>query len=923
MDGWESRLELAYPFPGITPHLLDEAWIRRSLDSLLLDPDVLQVVDAEPAQAYPGTAMIILGANFSPIRADNLVEVGGKPAFVVESSPDRLLVITDATCGSGPIRVVVGGQSADAPVEFLAKPWPDPDSTDLAPPFSFFGRGLPGSGPGGGPLPGGGAAPGSIPPTGTARILVVLTNPTDSVPANPAAKRNDVVSTFGNVTTFYDQVSYGTLDVQVDVTDFVALLGDVDHYHRSNGATGYPNIDGAVLPQLTAEAAQGAVDQGFDLDDYSVMAVLVHLPGLEVRAWGGWSQQSFAFNNGNGVAINLVAANPLSMIAAGHDADWGRAAHEFGHSLVDSGQVLGEDVYTSDLVDPAQATAQMFEMMGSHDSHPMFSGLFMQQLGYYGAANVREIQWDRNPFQEEFEVVAHGAAVDTAADRHNLIRIKVSPGLDYYVEVRQQPPAGSPQVYDTNIPIPTGSTRRGGVIVTKAITGELDNNQQTRLITLLHDPTVLLTGGVATDPLRSLKVTVLNDQVSTNPLVCRVRIEWAQTIGDTPGGDFDLSITPWGPGYESVDIWIDRSPVGTFDFTDAAGNPTGNGDEPRPLEINRFYARVRNTGVAASNVRLTYYSVTPPGVGDNGTWTPLQTKVLPSVPANGTAEEFVNWTPIVGEHTCLKVIAEPQLGEVSVGNNSAQENVFHFQPAGASVPEPVRLPIAVRNPRNVDVRAEIRLIGVPDGYLVYLPHRWVRLAPLGEARMDLLIVPTSDLKELRADMDHVRRQWEGRADPAARIRVSGQIEHGYTEKIDGTGVPGSWYSPIGGIAVRVEPKHLADVRIDEDPEHKGDPRVIGIRGVVNPATAGQPVRVDVRGSDGFIGSAVATTGPRGSLHARIELDGRADTTSARESRPSSDRVGDAVRYTVHAHIINAPDLAPTSSNTVRITRERG
>ena len=62
--------------------------------------------------------------------------------------------------------------------------------------------------------------------------------------------------------------------MQVDVTDFVALVGNAAYYHRPNGAPGYPNIDEAVFDQFIAEAAQGAVDQGFDLDDYTVMVVL-------------------------------------------------------------------------------------------------------------------------------------------------------------------------------------------------------------------------------------------------------------------------------------------------------------------------------------------------------------------------------------------------------------------------------------------------------------------------------------------------------------------------------------------------------------------------------------------------------------------------------------------------------------------------
>ena len=173
--------------------------------------------------------------------------------------------------------------------------------------------------------------------------------------------------------TFYDQgQGYGTLDVQVDVTDFIPLVDNADHYHRPNGALGYPNIDEAVFEQFTAEAAQGAVDQGFDLDDYRVMAVLAYLPGLSVRAWGGWAQQNFAFN-GSGLAINLVAANPLCMILARHDADWGRAAHEFAHGLVDGGLVFGEDVYATGLVDGSEATARTVRDDGSRTTATLCS----------------------------------------------------------------------------------------------------------------------------------------------------------------------------------------------------------------------------------------------------------------------------------------------------------------------------------------------------------------------------------------------------------------------------------------------------------------------------------------------------------------------------------------------------------------------
>jgi M6 family metalloprotease-like protein len=927
MSRWEREIRIDHLFRDAKPYLLDRSLLERWLDaSGILARRTLQVAEFHPAEGHPGCAMVIVGAKFSETRAENEVLVGGQPAFVVEASATRLLVLTDPRCKSGPVEVNVGPRHAVGPYAFSARSWARLTADGDGPPIAFTGRGRPGmGGPTRHPLPGGAAA-GSIPPTGIARVLVVLTYPTDSVPASQTTVRNAVLSTFGNVHDFYHQVSYGTLDVQVDVSTFVALLDNADHYHRANGAPGYPNIDLATIDQLTAEAAQGAVNQGFNLDDYAVMVVLVHLPGLGVRAWGGWTQQEFTYNDGAGTDIHLVAAAPISMIAARHDADWGRAAHEFGHGLVDGGLVLGEDVYGSDLVDASQATAQQFEMMGSHDNHPMFSGWYMQQLGYYSAANIHELQWDRNPFAQEFDVVAHGDSVDTVANRYNLVRIKIASGLDYYIEVRQRPPAGAAQIYDTNIPVAAGHS--GGVVVTRAISGLVNNNQQMRLITLTHDAPALVTGGVATDPLRGLRISVVNDQVSTNPLVCRVRVEWAQQIADTPGGDLDLWLTPWGPGWESVDIWIDRQPFGAYDFTDAGGNPTGNGDEPRPLEINQFWARVHNTGLAASNVRLSYYVVTPPGVGDSGTWTPIQTKTLASVPSNGTADEFVNWVPAAGEHTCLKVVAEQQLGEVAGANNMAQENVFNFQPAAGSVPEPVAMPIAIRNPLDRPAVVRVDVLDVPEGYRVYLPTRSVRLPARGERKLALLVVPTFDYARLRETMLAVQRSLKvAKPDPAPRIRVLGRIEHGYVKEVAPQSVPAACFMPIGGITARVEPKRLSKITLEEDPRH-GSRTQIAVRGSVSPALPDQKLRVDLAGPQRTTHSVIATTDAQGFFEARFSLEklsepARDEVTTGRPGPVARPRVeNEDIVYRVQAHIFNAASLAPSDSNVVTATVRR-
>ena len=912
---------------------LDSSQLRRIIDTFRLPVDTgPQIADFQPWSGYAGTAMTIIGNNFSDSREQNRVRVGGKKAFVVEASANQLLVITHPNTVTGLVEVEIDSKSALGPRPFEELPWPKPQSGSDGPPYSYAGRGT-------------GGATGAVPSTGTARILVVACNPTDLAPADATAVRQGIVDTFADVTIYYDQASYGQLTVQVDVTNFVPLLQDSDYYHRTNGAAGYPNIDNAVLGQLMAECAQGAVDQGLDLDNYVVLVAAVHMPGLSVRAWGGWSSSNFAYDDGAGTSINITTTSPLGLIAQSHTANWGRAAHEFAHNMLDGGLVLGEDVYASDLVDGSEATAAPFAMMGNHDSHPLFSAFNIVQLGWYDSVNVARRDWDRNPFSEEFDIVAHDLTQDTSASRIHILEIRITSGLSYFVEVRQRPDttATNPAVFDENIPLGMGSDD-GGVIVTKVVTDTLNNNHQTRLITLLQQPQRLLgTGENAEDPLRTINISVVDDSVQARPRVCRVRVEWAQEIADTPGGDFDLRINPWGPGWETEDIWIDRNPFGSYDFTDPSGNPTGNGDEPRPMEINRFYARVHNDGTATANaVKVTHYAITPPGVGDNGNWTPLSSNTIASIPSNGSSENFVNWVPTVGEHTCLKVAVHQQLGEVSGGNNQAQENVFNFQPAASSMAEPVKLTVAVRNPLDERALISIALENVPQGYYVYFPHRWLWLDALGEKKLDLLIIPLFDPQD--PYVTHYRQKTDDRkASPVASIRLYGRVPRVYSEKLEITGHPASWMAPIGGVLARVEPKIRGEIILD--PNVKEDDGICYVEGCLQPMIHCQVLRVDMTHPNDQVTSVITDTDERGCFIARFKCPDKSECEQVKITKPKAilSRNKTAILATdqrtncppthtdtnqpppiissiciisFQAHIFNAKQVAPTSSNIV-------
>jgi hypothetical protein len=335
-----------------TPDLL--AAKLPELMPLVVGPSIDQF---SPVQGCPGTIIEIAGANFSPVRQDNLVTVGGEEAFVLAATPTLITAITSLSTASGLVKVEVAGHGAAGPVDFTILPAPLAANGEDGPPIFYSGRGQPMPGGGAGPAPG-------VSAQGTIKALVVLCYPQDRVPANLATTRADVMTEFDRAPVYYDQVSYGDTDLQLTYTNWVQLTGNYADYVDAS-------INNFAWPanRILAEAAQGAVDQMNNLDDYVFMAVVMHLGGGFVRAWGGWSQSNFAWAgtdlNGDPVNINVTASHEIGLTTIGENADWGRFAHELAHSLVDAGAVLGEDVYASDLVDTSVATAANFDLMGA------------------------------------------------------------------------------------------------------------------------------------------------------------------------------------------------------------------------------------------------------------------------------------------------------------------------------------------------------------------------------------------------------------------------------------------------------------------------------------------------------------------------------------------------------------------------------
>lgn len=186
----------------------------------------------------------------------------------------------------------------------------------------------------------------------------------------------------------------------------------------------------------------------------------------------------------------------------------------------------------------------------------------------------------------------------------------------------------------------------------------------------------------------------------------------------------DIMLNPWtsppGNTWETTDIWVD-SPVngyGTYRYgtwSDLAGGtvPVGNGDDPAVGQVNRLYARVRNVGTqVATNVVVNWEITDPPGLGIAGAsgWAPIgsvssaQFPALASIPAGGTVDVYVAWTPnfaltpaqiaagTFAFHTCVRVKMPAVAGELVLGNQDGdreQENISYFQApsTGPGVPK--------------------------------------------------------------------------------------------------------------------------------------------------------------------------------------------------------------------------------------------
>ena len=148
---------------SIRDQLARVPWLRQAVPQMV-GPWVDTV---NPLAGWPGTIIEISGAGFSSVLDNNVVQVGGASALVLEGSASRLLVLAGPATTSGPVTVTVSGTTVTGSEPFTVLPYPAPDdlSSDGSPVFID------------GPLQG-------TPRTGmqNQRVLVAFAAPTDHPP---------------------------------------------------------------------------------------------------------------------------------------------------------------------------------------------------------------------------------------------------------------------------------------------------------------------------------------------------------------------------------------------------------------------------------------------------------------------------------------------------------------------------------------------------------------------------------------------------------------------------------------------------------------------------------------------------------------------------------------------------------------------
>ncbi len=173
--------------------------------------------------------------------------------------------------------------------------------------------------------------------------------------------------------------------------------------------------------------------------------------------------------------------------------------------------------------------------------------------------------------------------------------------------------------------------------------------------------------------------------------------------------------------------------------------------------------------------------------------------------------------------------------------------------------------------------------------------------------MALTVIPTLDYPAYRKEEI-----------PHANVQVIGEIPHSYQELIPPGVFPASIVRAIGGITASVIPKQGVAVKLEVD-EERSKGRFIALVGTIEPALAGEKLRVDLIDPDDRLRVLETTTNTQGQFHALFDLT-LPPSREPKYQEHEDEEIEPGV-YMAQALIINSPNAAQTESNVVYVKQE--
>jgi M6 family metalloprotease-like protein len=619
--------------------------------------------------------------------------------------------------------------------------------------------------------------------------LVIYVRASDDTTTDLANLRTSEQAEFDSVSQWFDESSFGQVSFNYTHTPtdgWYQLSNTYDDYMWTNEdivaaqATGDPDAIAQAerLQDLVqdvsgffADSLQEAVDDGINVGTFSQVAVVIIGPFHRGTSYGS---MSLTLNDTQGGTFQVQ----LPMVVVSTSTGWQRTTHEFGHAF---GKF-------SDLYYATNRRLRQWDIMDCTDCSSQTTGWHKEKAGWYagapGVVQVVQRPTGNNRLDFTTTLVPYETA-NPASDTVHTLRLDVGGDLHLYVENRRI----------LSDPDHVGDPPSDRVIITDGNDGTWSADRVP--IHLFGGP--LDVGDTFTDQgYGNLSISVAADPTdSANRVV---------TVGWGADPYYDLRITPWSPPpWESPDIWIDspHNGIGTFEFTDSAGQPERNGDRPQLYASNRVYARVRNEGnVAASNVQVSFYVADPAGIGDAGDWVLLDRVVIPNLAPNSEATPYVIWAPYIDRHTCIIVRIDHQNAELNANNNEAQENVNDFKTTSNSPWQPVSSWIRVSNPTDAIQTVRLEVTGLPKGWTATVNERFVDLKPKETRNVGYTIDPGKSPLEVCTIID---------------VNFVGYIQLDERE------------IPLGGVTSVVNLVHSANVEIEWfnetiDPDNPDDDR---------------------------------------------------------------------------------------------------